>query len=151
MKKNFTSVIIVTAGMVLAGVMVSKSGVPSDEAVAFTKSVANTPGVGTNYGFAKYTNSAGSIVITPSNGIVSMTFADISGFPAPYHSVAVGLDTVTLTEYGTNMLTNTITIPVSTNALTTNDSYKLMVYIMNNPPPPSNGVPIVLRLVQNTN
>jgi hypothetical protein len=151
MKKSFTSVIIVAAGMVLAGVMVSMSGVPREEAVAFTKSTGVTPGVGTNYGYAKYTNSAGSIVITPSNGVVSFTFADISGFPAPYHSVAIGLDSVTGIAYGTNTLTNTVTIPVSTNSVTTNDSYKLMVYIMNNPPPPSNGVPIILSLVQNTN
>jgi hypothetical protein len=151
MKKSLTSVIIVAGGILLAGVLVGLSGVPSDEAGVFTKSTSVIPGIGTTYGYAKYTNSAGSVVITPSNGVTSITFADISSFPAPYNSVVVGWDAITQKEYGTNMLANTVTIPVSTNALTTNDSYKLTVYVLNTPPPPSNGVPIIMSLVQHTN
>jgi hypothetical protein len=151
MKKNSTSIIICAAGMVLAGVMVGMSGVPSQEAGAFTKSTLVVPGIGTTYGYAKYTNSTGSTTITPSNGVTSITFSDISSFPTNYQSVVLGQDTLTQKMYGTNPLANTITIPVSTNAVTGNDPYKLTVYVLNTPPPPSNGVPILMSLIQNTN
>jgi len=144
MKKSFTSVIIVAAGMVLAGVMVGLSGVPSNEALSFKEQTNSVPTVGFIYGEVRYTNSAGSTSITPSNNVTSFTFSDLSGFPPPYISYAVGLDANTLIQYPTNNYTNTVTFPVSTN-----HHYSLAVYIMNSPP--TNGTHILTSLVQNTN
>jgi hypothetical protein len=144
MKKNFTSVIICAAGMVLAGVMVGLSGVPSQEATSFKMQTNTVPGIGFVYGYVKYTNSAGSTSITPSNNVTSFTFSDVSGFPPPYVSYAIGVDITMATQYPTNNYANTVTFPVSTN-----HHYTLTAYVISNPP--SNGTPIITSLVQNTN
>ncbi len=142
--KSFTTVIIVAAGMLLAGVMVGMSGVPCQEAISFKLQTNTVSGIGFYYGLVRYTNSSGSISISPSNNATSFTFSDISGFPPPYVSYAVGMDVNTSTQYPTNNYTNTVSFPVSTN-----HHYSLTVYVMSNPP--SNGTPIITSLVQNTN
>lgn len=124
--------------------------VPGLESIAFQALAKNTNQIGgVNYGVEDYTNGTGgtgSTIITPSNGVTSFTFSDISGIPAPYNSWAIGIDRVTLKSYPTNssLYTNTVTFPV-----TSSHTYYLTVYVKNPPPPPTNGQILTLKLSQN--
>jgi len=120
--------------------------VPGLESFTF-QATSNTDSLaGVNYGIERYTNSAGSYLIQPSNGVAHFTFSDISGLPAPYNSQAIAIEQKHGIIYGTNSITNSITFPV-----TNTDSYKLTVFILNPPPPPTNGQVITLKLLQNYN
>ena len=146
MKKNFTSVVIVAAGMVLAGVINSSFGDPTTESATF-KQITPTPVDGfTSYGSVNFTNGTGAIWIKPTNGVTSFTFSDISAYPAPYKSVVIGMNKTTFQVYGTNTLSNVVTFPVASNY-----SYSLTVYVTNVPPPPTNGQLISMQLLENTN
>ena len=119
--------------------------VPAVESFAF-QATTNTDSIaGSYYGIEHYTNGAGSFTITPSNGVSSFTFSDISGIPAPYNSWAIGFDKITGGHFPTNnVFTNTVTFSVISS-----HTYNLTVFIKNPPPPPTNGQAITLKLHQN--
>jgi hypothetical protein len=110
------------------------------QAIPFTKksggSGSGCPGAYT--GYAKITNSTGSIWITPPTNAVSGTLTDASGFPSPYVSVGyVTRKSDSVTWCGTN----SVTFPA-----TNSTSYQLIVYVKNTPPPPTNGQPMNLQI-----
>jgi hypothetical protein len=112
----------------------------ADQILPFNKqsggSGSGCPGAYT--GFAKMTNSAGGIWITPPANTSSGTFTDASGFSAPYMSVTW----VQRKNDGmTWCSTNTVTFPA-----TNSTSYELFVYVKNTPPPPTNGQAMDLQV-----
>jgi hypothetical protein len=107
--------------------------------IPFTvKTVSGSGCPGASTGYAKMTNSAGSIWITPPTNTTSGTFTDASGFGGSYVSVVNVTrksDSVTWCE------TNSVTFPA-----TNSTSYQLVVYVKNTPPPPTNGQPMTLQI-----
>ena len=89
-------------------------------------------------GYAKMTNSAGSIWITPPANTSTGTFTDASGFRSPYVSVAY---VVRNSDGSTWCDTNSVTFPA-----TSSDSYQLIVFVTSTLPPPTNGQPLELQL-----
>lgn len=107
------------------------------QSIPFTKknggSGSGCPGVYT--GYAKMTNSAGAIWITPPTNTVSGTFTDASGLPAPYLSVAY----VVCNNLMSWCNTNSVTFPA-----TSAHQYQLIVYVKS--PSPTNGQPMNLQV-----
>jgi hypothetical protein len=103
----------------------------------FTKksggSGSGCPGVYT--GYAKMTNSTGSIWITPPAGTTNGIFTDASGLPAPYLSVAW----VKSNNLMTWCNTNSVTFPASSS-----HQYQLTVYVKSSTP--TNGQPMNLQV-----
>jgi hypothetical protein len=93
---------------------------------------------GTYTGYAKMTNSTGSIWITPPAHTSSGTFTDASGFPPPYVSAAYVARKSDLASW---CGTNTVTFPA-----TNSTSYQLVIYVKSTPPPPTNGQPMQLQI-----
>jgi hypothetical protein len=103
-----------------------------------TKTVSGSGCPGDYTGYAKMTNSAGGIWITPPTNTTSGTLTDASGFGAPYVSVAsVQRKSDSVSWCGTN----TVTFPA-----TNSTSYQLMIVVKNTPPPPTNGQPMTLQI-----
>jgi len=111
-----------------------------DETIPFTAKTGGGSGCpGAYTGFAKMTNSTGSLWIKPPTNAVSGTLTDISGFPPPYVSVANVTRKSDLVSW---CGTNSVTFP-ATNSTT----YELFVFVKNTPPPPTNGQPLTLQIV----
>ncbi len=137
MKKSSQKIIWIVAIMLAS---LTTSLVWADqESISFTKkSVSGSGCPGAYSGYAKMTNSAGSIWITPPTNAASGTLTDASGFPAPYVSVAY----VTRRSDGVAWCgTNSVTFPA-----TNTTSYELMIVVRNTPPPPTNGEPMTLQI-----
>jgi hypothetical protein len=97
----------------------------------------NVPCPGVYTGYAKYTNTDGTYWVTPPQGATNCIFSDVSGFPAPYASVAC---------VGCNNLKKwcgptTVTFPVTGTA-----KYEFIVYVTSATPPPTNGQPISMNI-----
>ena len=95
---------------------------------------------GKYYAYAKMTNAAGGIWITPPTNIVvsSGTLTDQSGFSAPYSSYAVVQKKGTL-AYSCG--SNSVTFSATNTA-----SYQLEVVVTSPTPPPTNGQPMTLHV-----
>jgi hypothetical protein len=94
---------------------------------------------GTYTGFAKMTNSAGSVWLTPPTNATSGTFTNASGFGAPF----VGVAHVTRKSDGVTWCdTNSVTFPATNSA-----KYQLVIYVKNTPPPPTNNQPMTLQVI----
>jgi hypothetical protein len=135
MKRNIGNMI---AALVFCGFAAGMAWADS-ESIPFTPKTSEGIGcVGTYTGYAKYTNNAGTLWITPSNGVTSGTFTDASQFGSNYVSIA------TATRQVDQMCwcgTNTVTFPA-----TNSQRYQLVVYVKNIPPPPTNGAQINLQI-----
>jgi len=111
---------------------------PTRQSIPFTNqgggSGSGCPGVYT--GYAKMTNSTGSIWITPPAGTTNGIFTDASGLPAPYLSVAW----VKCNTSATWCNTNSVTFPA-----TSSHQYQLTVYVKSSPP--TNGQPMNLQVI----
>jgi hypothetical protein len=141
--KNMTTKIKSTVGYIitalaLAGFAVSVA-LADIQQIPFTVKTASGSGCpGAYTGYAKMTNSAGSIWVTPPTNTTSGTFTDASGFGAPYVSVAC----VDRRSDGVSWCgTNSVTFPA-----TNSTSYQLMIVVKSTPPPPTNGQPITLQI-----
>jgi hypothetical protein len=89
-------------------------------------------------GYAKMTNSAGTLWLTPPTNTISGTLTDASGLGTNYISVAwVQRKSDAAAWCGTN----SVTFPA-----TNTDQYLLTVYVKNPPPPPTNGQPLNLQI-----
>jgi len=109
------------------------------ETIPFTnKSVSGSGCPGAYTGYAKMTNSAGSIWITPPANTTSGTFTDASGFASPYVSV---VNVIRRSDNASWCETNSVTFPA-----TNSTSYQLALYVKNTPPPPTNGQPMTLEI-----
>jgi hypothetical protein len=110
------------------------------EKIPFSKKTGGSgsgcPGAYT--GYAKMTNSTGTLWLTPPTNTGSGTFTDASGFAAPYVSVA---SVVRKSDSAAWCGTNSVTFPA-----TNTDQYSLTVYVKNTPPPPTNGQPMNLQI-----
>jgi len=107
--------------------------------IPFTaKTVRGSGCPGAYTGYARMTNDAGNIWITPPTNATSGTFTDASGFGAPYVSVAY----VIRKSDGTDWCgTNSVTFPA-----TNSTSYEMTVAVKSTPPPPTNGQPMNLQI-----
>jgi hypothetical protein len=135
MKRNIGKIIAALAvGGFVAGVAWADT-----ECIPFTVSTGQGTGcIGSFTGYAKYTNTAGTLWITPSNGVTSGTFTDTSGYGSNYVSIA------SVERQSDRMFwcgTNNVTFPA-----TNTQRYQLVVYVKNTPPPPTNGAPMNLQL-----
>jgi hypothetical protein len=129
---RFVTVLAITGFMTVMAL----AGIQQIPFTAKTASGSGCPGAST--GYAKMTNSIGSIWITPPTNTSSGTFTDASGFGAPYVSVAY----VERKSDGASWCgTNSVTFPATNSA-----SYQLVVYVKNTPPPPTNGQPMSLQI-----
>jgi hypothetical protein len=138
MKKNKIPTIICAAAVLLAGV-ISQIALADTQIIPFTPKSSGTGGgcTGVYTGFAKMTNSAGTFALTPPTNTTSGTFSDISGFGAPYVSVAnVSCGLSTWCD------TNSVNFPA-----TNSKTYVCTVYVKSPLPPPTNGQPISLQIV----
>ena len=110
------------------------------ETIPFTQqsggSGSGCPGAYT--GLAKMTNSAGTFWITPPTNTTSGTLTDVSGFPAPYVSVAY----VKRNDLTPWCGTNSVTFPA-----TNSKTYALTVYVKSTTTPPTNGEPMTLQII----
>jgi len=97
---------------------------------------------GTYYAYAKMTNGSGGVWLTPPANTKSGVFTDLSGFPAPYSSSVIVAQRNLVSWCGTNGLN----FPV-TNGMT----YSVTVYVTSPTPPPTNGQPLNLSVMWNTN
>jgi hypothetical protein len=112
---------------------------PITQMIPFTvRSVTGSGCPGANTGYAKMTNNIGTFWITPPANATNGTLTDISGFPAPYVSVACVTRQSDLTKW---CGTNTVTFPA-----TNSTCYELFVFVKNTPPPPTNGQPMNLKI-----
>jgi len=109
------------------------------QGIVATVTKGSTSCVGTYYAYAKMTNSAGSIWITPpSNTNTSGTFTDISNFSTNYTSTVL----VTRKKDGVAWCgTNSVTFPA-----TNSTSYQMIAYVTSTLPPPTNGQPLTLQI-----
>ena len=137
---GFLLAIVVTALVVVT--------VLADSSIQGVPFTSKSGGIGTNCpgeftGYARMTNSAGAFWITPPTNAVNGTLTDLSGFPPPYVSVAYVVRRSDLTSWCD---TNSVAFPA-----TNSSSYELWVYVKNAPPPPTNGQPMNLQIVWQTN
>jgi len=103
----------------------------------FTK--GSTSCVGTYYAYAKMTNSAGSIWITPPTNTTNGTFTDIStNISTNYTSTVVVMRKKDLVTW---CGTNSVTFPA-----TNSTSYQMVSYVTSQPPP-TNGQLQTLQIV----
>ena len=141
MKKNKIPHIIY-AVITLAGLIgyVALADDPTSETISFTAQTGGTGAgcAGAYTGYAKMTNSAGTLWITPPTNTTSGTFSDASGFAAPYVSVA----RVSCNDLSAWCDTNSVTFPA-----TNSKKYSLTVYVKSPLPPPTNSQPISLQVV----
>jgi hypothetical protein len=144
MKMNKTTQFLF-AVVVMGFVGITVLAEPSSEWVSCTLqsggSGSGCPGAYT--GFAKMTNSVGTFWITPPTNVTSGTLTDMSGFPSPYVSVAFAEQKSDLKTWCD---TNSVTFPAINST-----SYELFVYVKSTPPPPTNGQPMNLQIVWQTN
>ena len=110
------------------------------QGIVTTVTKGSTSCVGTYYAYAKATNSAGSIWITPpSNTNTSGTFTDISTNISTNYSSTV---LVTRKKDGVAWCgTNSVTFPA-----TNSTSYQMISYVTSQPPP-TNGQLQTLQIV----
>lgn len=140
-KKLKTSKIAFVAALLLAGFMHVCAFAQQYTQKQFDLAALSTninPKLGTYYAIAQMTNSAGTYWITPSNGVSSCTFQDVSGFPPPYTWAAM----VQSRNFHQFVATNNtpLTFP-ATNTM----SYTLTVYVTSPLPPPTNGQALTLQ------
>jgi hypothetical protein len=122
----------------LAGLMACAALADTQQIPFTVKTVSGSGCPGAYTGYAKMTNSAGSIWITPPTNTTSGTLTDASGFGAPYVSVAcVDRKSDLVSWCGTNSVTFPATISTS---------YQLMIVVKSTPPPPTNGQPMNLQI-----
>lgn len=133
---GYVAVALLLAGFV-AGIAWAD---PITEVIHFTQGSGSSGSgcPGTYTGFAKMTNSAGSLWITPPTNATTGTFTDASGFGSPYASDAY---VIRKSDFVTWCATNSVTFPA-----TNSTSYELVVYVKNTPPPPTNGQPMTLQI-----
>jgi hypothetical protein len=139
MKWNIGSAITT---LVFAGFAVCAVRGGNTQSIPFTIGTGGTntiPCPGPYYGYAKMTNSTGTLWFIPSNSVSSGTLTDESAFGSNYVSVACVLRRSDLSVW---CGTNSVTFP-ATNA----DSYSLTVYVKNLPPPPTNKQPLNLQIL----
>jgi len=86
--------------------------------------------------YASLTNSVGGLWVAAPAGTTNATLTDISGFPAPYASVATAMRRSDLMTWCAD---NSVSFPV-----TNGDSFQLKVYVISTPAP-TNG-PLVLQI-----
>lgn len=122
-----------------ACVNLTTTSISDTQCIPFTvKSVSGSGCPGSYTGYAKMTNSAGSVWITPPATATNGTFTDLSGFPSPYVSVA---SVTRLSDHATWCGTNSVSFPA-----TNSNTYQLMV-VVKNTPPPTNGQPMNLQII----
>lgn len=98
---------------------------------------------GTWTGYAKMTNTTdGTLWIKPPTNAISGTLTDVSGFAAPYESVAY---VKRQSDLKTWCDTNSVTFPV-----TNTTKYQLIIYVKSTPPPPTNGQPMNIQATWQT-
>lgn len=98
---------------------------------------------GKYYAYGKATNSAGGTLITPPTNAVAVTVTDISGYPAPYSSAAaVWLQGAMLPTCASNTVTCSVT---------NTKQYQLLIYVTSPTPPPTNGQPLTIQYIWQTN
>jgi hypothetical protein len=141
MAKNIKSSIVIMGMAILTGLMgwVARADV---QLVAFKLSSGgstNTPCSGAYTGYARMTNSAGSLWIRPPTNTTTGTFTDASGFGPPYWSVVTVLRQ---SDFASWCQTNSVTFPA-----TNGTSYELTLWVKSTPPPPTNGQPLSLQIV----
>jgi hypothetical protein len=139
MKKNKTktSQIICATTLVMAG-LAGFAALADNQTIPFTAQTVSGSGCPGSYtGVAKMTNSTGSFWITPPANTTNGILTDISGFPAPYTSVAC----VKSRPGATWCETNSVSFPA-----TNSTSYELFIYVKSPLPPPTNGQPMNLQI-----
>jgi hypothetical protein len=115
---------------------------PMSETIPFNHTSGGSTNItcpGTYTGYAKMTNSAGSIWITPPTNTTSGTFTNASGFAPPFVSIAYVMrknDGLTWCD------TNSVTFPA-----TNSTSYQMIIFVKSTPPPPTNGQPMNLQII----
>ncbi len=88
------------------------------------------------YSYTSMTNSAGSIWITPPAGTTNGILTDISGYPAPYASVAT---VMRRSDMMTWCAGNYVDFPV-----TSGEKFQLKVFVIAGQP--TNGLPATLQI-----
>ncbi|MDR3460006.1 MAG: hypothetical protein P4N60_21475 [Verrucomicrobiae bacterium] len=138
MNKNTSSRSSFVAALALASFAVCAAWA-DNQMVPFTPQSGGTgsgcPGLYT--GTAKMTNSTGSFWITPPANATNGILTDVSGFPAPYTSVACVKSRTNLTW----CQTNSVSFPA-----TNSTSYLLTIYVKSPLPPPTNGQPMNIQI-----
>jgi hypothetical protein len=127
----------IIAGLAITGLAISMVWA-QDQMAPFTMKTGTGAGcVGSFLGYARMTNSIGTLWITPPPNTTSGTFTDLSSFGSNYVSIA----TVTcLTNITTPLCeSNTITFKASSSA-----KYEFTVYVKQSPP--TNGEPLNLQV-----
>jgi len=133
----------ITPGKIIATLLLT--GFAACVALADTEGIVTTFGqgstscIGKYYAYAKITNSAGSIWITPPTNTTSGTFTDISNFSTNYTS---GVLVTRKKDLVTWCGTNSVTFPA-----TNSTSYQMTAYVTSQTPPPTNGQPLTLQIV----
>jgi len=123
------------AALGFAGFAVGAVRASDTEYVPFTPQVVTGSGCpGAYVGYARMTNSTGSIWIVPPTNTVSGTFTNTSAFTC---STFVTQKSNSLTWCGTN----SVTFPA-----TNSTSYELMVYVTGTPAP-TNGQPVCVQII----
>jgi hypothetical protein len=137
MKNNKFSKITCAAILVLVG-LAGFVSLADNQMIPFTpQTVSGTGCPGAYTGFAKMTNSTGSFWITPPTNTTTGTLTDISGFSAPYTSVAC-----VKSRTGLNWCeTNSVSFPA-----TNSTSYTLTICVKSPLPPPTNGQPVNIQI-----
>lgn len=142
-----TSKIVCVGAIMMAGFInlaVAQQSTQTQPLPATFSSGSNTY-IGTYYAWVKATNSAGSILIMPTNGVQSCTIQDVSGYPSPYSSAFVVQRKSDGHWWYTNN-NNSLTFPVAHGT-----NYTICLYVSSAPPPPTNGQPIMLQIQWSTN
>jgi hypothetical protein len=123
----------------VAGLLTITAMADLTQNIPFTAKIVSGSGCpGASTGYAKMTNSTGSLWITPPTNTTSGTFTDASGFGAPYVSV---VNVTRKSDLATWCETNSVTFPA-----TNSTSYSLAAYVKNTPPPPTNGQALSLQI-----
>lgn len=133
---------ICAAAFMLAGcayVSAQQSPYTQSQCDPSTLVTSTNASVGVYYATAKMTNSIGGIWITPSNGVTSCTFQDVSGFALPYTWSAI---VVRHSDYHSFVTTNSTPLIFTA---TNTTSYSFTVYVNSPTPPPTNGQMLTLQ------
>jgi len=133
MKHKIRSIITLLA---VTGLMVGVAWADNQMIPITLQSGTGTGCVGSFVGYAKMTNSSGSVWITPPANTTTGTFADESSFDSNYVSIAT---VVCLTNPAPICGSNNVTFKASSKA-----KYELVVYVKSSPP--TNGEPLNLQI-----
>jgi hypothetical protein len=117
----------ILAGLAVTGLAVSMVWADNQMVPYTPKPGTGTGCIGGYVGYAKMTNSAGSIWITPPPNTTYGTLTDGSSFGSNYVSIATVTCATNLTS--TQCESNSITFKASSNS-----KYQLVVYVKQSPP-----------------